>query len=242
MFPDSLAKRLRIFFFFPQYSASCLKAPLLWSSNATLSLNTLPSPWHFAFTLQHIHLSAVQFQPCTSTAKSPHLWNFLQDSALIFSQTGNSLQLHCKFTRLRADTAQRPKTALPGNISNSPPSLLPLQNKWVKMNEWSSATDRKLMHWGLPSLFLLCYPDTSKMPGKKLMGILLLLVGWPVQWYYHHYCWCSTLVTIVIILCLHGAISLFFRSNHATFFCIFRQRTLTGEWHQAPFLPQHIRG
>lgn len=77
LFSASLAKRLRLFDIFLSASGSCLKASLLLQgSNAIVSLNSFPSSWHFALVLQHIHLSTLVFQPCTSTTMSSCLWNF----------------------------------------------------------------------------------------------------------------------------------------------------------------------
>lgn len=76
LFSASLAKRLGLFWYFPQYFSVLPQSfPLLWGSDAIVSLNTFPSSWHFALVLQHIHLSSLVFQPCTSTTMSSRLWN-----------------------------------------------------------------------------------------------------------------------------------------------------------------------
>lgn len=172
MFPDSLAKWLRFFDFFFSTSVSCLKAlyceaPMahfLW----THSLHPGTLPWYCSIFISVLCCSShVLLQP------SHHIYEiFLQDSALILSYAGGSFQLHCKFARLRADTAQTDSTQCSQVIQCIllPPSCLSKINGQKWMNEWMiiSSWHRKLMHWGLLSLFSLCYSDRSKTPGKKL--------------------------------------------------------------------------
>lgn len=111
------------------------------------------------------------------------------------------------------------------------------KNEW--RNEWSSAADTESLCTEVCSA---CSLFVILIDQKLLERNCHENFGSPVQRYYHQYYWCSSLVTTDIILCLHGTISHSFKSNHAMFFCVFRQRTLTGEWHQASVLSQHIRG
>lgn len=166
MFPDSLAKQLKIFdFFFLNTSVSCLKAslyceapmpPFLWTHS--LHPGTLPS--HCSISIPVLCSSShALLQP------SHHIYE-ISSKTRILSCTGGSFQLHCKFTRLRADTAQRLNTAVPGNARYSPPSLLPLQ-KQIGKNEWMN-------EWMITNYW-------HKVNASRFAQLVLSLSFWQIQ-------------------------------------------------------------